>query len=258
MRYIPAPVPTQNLTNYLGNELRRLANATRFVYQNDGSVVMAHDDGTPIVESEREGPTTLFHGDNPSVVTDALGMRVIGSDTVTTLLAHDEANNVRRGFLTFRELATGPGELRSEDHGNLIRISGEDAGGTLMTLAEFITDSANPGITGYAGQISVDTPANPGFRLKENGSAVGVIVYNTTANQMVVRGIETACELRLEVESGSNPVFRADLSGATRLAFHGTAPIAKPTVTGSRGGNAALASLCTALANLGLIVNSTS
>jgi hypothetical protein len=39
--------------------------------------------------------------------------------------------------------------------------------------------------------------------------------------------------------------------------FYGTAPITKPAVTGSRGGNAALASLLTALANLGLITDST-
>lgn len=42
------------------------------------------------------------------------------------------------------------------------------------------------------------------------------------------------------------------------LGFYAAAPIAKPAVSGSRGGNAALASLCTALANLGLITNSTS
>jgi hypothetical protein len=35
-------------------------------------------------------------------------------------------------------------------------------------------------------------------------------------------------------------------------------PSTPPTITGSRGGNAALASLLTALASLGLIVNSTS
>jgi len=38
--------------------------------------------------------------------------------------------------------------------------------------------------------------------------------------------------------------------------FFGSAPIAKPTVTGSRGGNAALASLLTQLASLGLITDS--
>lgn len=43
----------------------------------------------------------------------------------------------------------------------------------------------------------------------------------------------------------------------TTLGFYGAAAVAKPTVTGSRGGNAALASLLTALANLGLITDST-
>lgn len=44
----------------------------------------------------------------------------------------------------------------------------------------------------------------------------------------------------------------------TTVGFNNTNPIAKPTVTGSRGGNAALASLLTALANYGLITDSTS
>lgn len=51
--------------------------------------------------------------------------------------------------------------------------------------------------------------------------------------------------------------WEADASG-TLVGFHGTAPIAKPTITGSRGGNAALASLLTALANYGIIVDSSS
>lgn len=45
---------------------------------------------------------------------------------------------------------------------------------------------------------------------------------------------------------------------ATGLGFFNAPPVAKPTVTGSRGGNAALDSLLTALANLGLVTNSTS
>lgn len=42
------------------------------------------------------------------------------------------------------------------------------------------------------------------------------------------------------------------------VGFLGTAPVAKQTVTGSRGGNAALASLLTALATFGLITDSSS
>lgn len=45
---------------------------------------------------------------------------------------------------------------------------------------------------------------------------------------------------------------------ATKLGFRNSTPITKPTVTGSRGGNAALASLLTALANQGLITDSSS
>lgn len=49
------------------------------------------------------------------------------------------------------------------------------------------------------------------------------------------------------------------LNGVTNtLGFHGSAAVAKQTVTGSRGGNAALASLLTALANLGLLTDGTS
>jgi hypothetical protein len=43
----------------------------------------------------------------------------------------------------------------------------------------------------------------------------------------------------------------------SKLGLFGTTAVSKPTVTGSRGGNAALASLLTALAQLGLITDST-
>jgi hypothetical protein len=45
---------------------------------------------------------------------------------------------------------------------------------------------------------------------------------------------------------------------ASKVGFQGTNPIVKPTVSGSRAANAALASLLTALANYGLITDSTS
>lgn len=45
---------------------------------------------------------------------------------------------------------------------------------------------------------------------------------------------------------------------SNNIGFFGATPITRPTVSGSRGSNAALASLCTALANLGLITDSTS
>lgn len=51
--------------------------------------------------------------------------------------------------------------------------------------------------------------------------------------------------------------FAASLRIAGDIGFYNTAPVAKPNVSGSRGGNAALESLLTALASQGLITNST-
>lgn len=47
-------------------------------------------------------------------------------------------------------------------------------------------------------------------------------------------------------------------SGTKEIGFFGSATVPKPNITGSRGGNAALASLLTGLANLGLITDGTS
>lgn len=55
-----------------------------------------------------------------------------------------------------------------------------------------------------------------------------------------------------------NYVTASEISGAAGIGFYTSTPVAKQTVYGSRGSNAALASLLTALANLGLIYDSTS
>jgi len=54
------------------------------------------------------------------------------------------------------------------------------------------------------------------------------------------------------------PLAVSSVGAATAIGFQGTSAIAKPTVTGSRGANAALASVLTALANYGLIIDSSS
>lgn len=58
--------------------------------------------------------------------------------------------------------------------------------------------------------------------------------------------------------AGNVPTLTAQLRiDNTGIGFFTAAPVAKPTVTGSRGGNAALADLLTDLATLGLITDST-
>lgn len=59
--------------------------------------------------------------------------------------------------------------------------------------------------------------------------------------------------------AGGSLAIAKDLAHrGTLVGFFNTAPAAKPTITGSRGGNTALASLLTALATLGLITDNTS
>lgn len=51
--------------------------------------------------------------------------------------------------------------------------------------------------------------------------------------------------------------FRSDASMPSGIGFHGANPKAPPTITGSRGGNVALANLLTQLASYGLIIDGT-
>ena len=60
---------------------------------------------------------------------------------------------------------------------------------------------------------------------------------------------------------GSSPVTVIDIKAesgtpAVKLGFFNVTPVIRPTITGSRGGNVALASLLTSLAGLGLIIDS--
>ena len=60
--------------------------------------------------------------------------------------------------------------------------------------------------------------------------------------------------VRIQDGAGANKV-RVNTTG---IGFFGANPAAKPTITGAKDGNAALASLITALAQLGLVTDSTS
>lgn len=70
-------------------------------------------------------------------------------------------------------------------------------------------------------------------------------------------GVDGEVSLGVQSLGTGVTVSTASIGGAIALGFFGGTPAAKPTVTGSRGGNAALASLLTALATLGLITNNT-
>ena len=101
------------------------------------------------------------------------------------------------------------------------------------------------------------------LELYRDGATVGVLRSNAGTGGMLdlrTAGNAGTEQIRVTTLAGTN-IARFFGDGKTQIhgqvGFQGTSPIAKPTVTGSKGGNAALASLLTALANYGLITDST-
>lgn len=123
------------------------------------------------------------------------------------------------------------------------------------------TDEASVSIASNNVRIGyTDDPVGPRFELYEAGHA-------TRPGQFVcVFGGEIAAGKVQFIHwgVGENFVAVAELTSTglahlgSTLGFYAATPVTKPTVSGSRGGNAALASLLTALATLGLITDGTS
>ena len=106
--------------------------------------------------------------------------------------------------------------------------------------------------------LRVTAQVNPVTYLQVQGTATGVPLSLTTQSTDTNAGVDLQPKgtgsARL-LSGGGTAQVQANNTG---LGFFATAPIAKPTVTGSRAGNAALASLLTQLASLGLITDSSS
>jgi hypothetical protein len=85
-------------------------------------------------------------------------------------------------------------------------------------------------------------------------AAVGGVGGSKT---LVLQGATEEAGGGVQIVAGTTPGVKVHANG-TGLGFHGATPVAKPTITGSRGGNAALADLLTKLASAGLITDGTS
>jgi len=86
--------------------------------------------------------------------------------------------------------------------------------------------------------------------------------YTDTGEIKVTAGLNAALTsgrpIIFETDGGTIFEMQEQTLGTKKIGFFGQSPLsAKPTVSGSRGGNVALANLLTALAGLGLITDST-
>jgi hypothetical protein len=160
------------------------------------------------------------------------------------------------------ELTSGEGVKAIDSSGN-IRVQIPTSGTSILIRAHDTT----PGTIefGSVGKIYANTlqmnfevdraglylytgaTSYPGFRLE--GGAAG--------QKAILAGFSGASYSEISLAPQGVAAITARRDTVLRLGFFGAPVTAKPTVTGSRGGNAALASLLTALANLGLITDST-
>lgn len=86
------------------------------------------------------------------------------------------------------------------------------------------------------------------------GQSITLAAYGADANIGIAAQGKGTGTSRLRAGDGTDKVMWSNAG----VGFHGTNPVAKQTITGSRGGNAALADLLTKLAAIGIITDGTS
>lgn len=180
----------------------------------------------------------------------------------------DTANAVNRIVIT--PGATGsPVQISAEGDANAAltlaaagsgAITLKKAGGGVVVVN---ADSSNSSLELYgAGANFVRIGNGNGVHLIAGTGTAGTYVNNiravgsTTGNSCVLLSEGTDANVAFQVRGKGTGGVQIEQSGG-RVGFYGTTAAAKGTITGSRGGNAALASLLTQLATHGLITDST-
>jgi hypothetical protein len=115
-------------------------------------------------------------------------------------------------------------------------------------------------------QFFMSSASGQGVKVQAEASATGkaLVLADNAKTLAYSLGLPTGSGgvLRLRYDTGGLTILEAGTDGSlrhvsTKLGVFGATPVVKPTVTGSRGGNAALASLLAAGASLGLWTDST-
>jgi hypothetical protein len=126
-----------------------------------------------------------------------------------------------------------------------------DFTGEWMQLGGSTLDAAHPGLyallfdSGFSAAMTLTGLQTGGLVLQAHPDGTGATVN-------VIDGIQMLSPTYIEALAPT--VYIGESDGAVGL--YGATPAVQQTVTGSRGGNAALASLLTALATMGLVVDS--
>jgi len=200
--------------------------SSRFVAYADGKLEIGPGSGSRDTNLYRSAADTLKTDDSFIVSTKA----TVGTTTLQTSQFHSQsAGTVSAGF--FKATADGTASL------GVVAIEGFSASKRLLDLR----------VTGDSvARVKVDSSGTSG------GGAI-ILGDGTTSDTNLYRS--AADTLKTDDSFHVGATLR---HLGTSLGFYNTAAATKQTVTGSRGSNAALTSLLTALATIGLITDSSS
>lgn len=160
--------------------------------------------------------------------------------------------------LSIGGLTVGTADIRTTNGATIVagRLSNVGAGSQPGAFAVYAPNGSGTAIIWAQARVSVVT-ATAGaeacsliFSTRVAGSFADVATLNSGGNLLVGTATDGM------TASGSIAIAQDLAHRGSKLGFYNTAPVTKQTVTGSRGGNAALASLLTALATVGEITDS--
>lgn len=174
-----------------------------------------------------------------------------------TIKVADPINNTGLIGLT---LASNPG-LQIVSHGLSVKVNPAGAitlgasgiavavDGTVIAIVSDKVSLANQSANLILAGPTTGAAALPTFRTLVANDIPGTLNATTFGGDLTL----SAHNLITDTTTGT----KIGTSATQKLGAFGATPIVRPAVTGSRGGNVALASLLTALANLGWITDST-
>lgn len=178
------------------------------------------------------------------------GLYRVGANDLALALGGFQSYRFQTGGLTMQRSATAGGEQASYQ----VYCAGDNSNNIpTVVLARARTSIAAPSIVSAA-----DVLGSIGF-YGYDGSAyraaatIQVGVYTTPGSN----DMPGQLDMLVTPDGSATPTTVLSLR-SNAIGFYGGTPATKPTVTGSRGGNAALQSLLTGLAGLGLITDSSS
>jgi hypothetical protein len=201
-----------------------------------------HSFGTMTIETAGADPILLSAGG------------LVSDDGSHIKLAPDSAGFPNQIVFTSFNTNAGAGVL--DITGNTQSVPGGAWATTLFQVDGFEVLTPAPGSTNSAGFIAFGDfyPAGSGGIQFETLSSFFVGMGQTFQVQAIVTTPHT---LRVVDDSQPNPGVTIAGNTSQKVGFYGVTPKAQITVTGSRGGNAALTSLLSALGSLGIIQDST-